>query len=158
MSETGVTEAIPKWKREWMYSVWTIDQNDTQVHRVCEVHRRTVQKYRKLDKGEERFALEVEGLVAAEPDKKLELATTEAIRQLTIVRGKALEAIMALKFTRPEHAWKAYREALDQEMQLRGAQPKTQINLIMIAAERFQDMQKPDPKDVTDEAQISEVN
>ena len=153
-----MNKVIPEWKRAYMYEVWALSQNDHEVHRQCDVHLRTVSKYRLSEDWEGRLAREIEERIAVEPDKKLEVARARAIRELQIVRGKALEAIMSLKFTKASDAWKAYREALEQEMSLRGHQPKTRISLIMIAAERFQDMQKPDPKDVTDEAQISEVN
>ena len=85
-------------------------------------------------------------------EKGLDFARKQAIAQLKIVRGKALEAIMALTFKKPSDAWKAFKESLEMELELRGhVAPKT-LNLILIAAERFQGE---DPKDVTASAEIT---
>ena len=156
MAEKSMTLVIPEWKRAYMYEVWALSQNDHEVHRQCDVHLRTVSKYRLSEDWEGRLAREIEERIAVEPDKKLEVARARAIRELRIVRGKALEAIMKLTFTKASDAWKAYREALDQEMQLRGHQSKTEISLIMIAAARYQERakQEQDPKDITDQVEV----
>lgn len=158
-----LTDLIPEWKQEYMYQVWCTEQNVNHVSRVCEAHAQTVRRYRDKNGWVNRQALEIQAQTVEvmksdeAQEKGLEVARTLAISQLRIVRGKALEAIMGMKFKRPADAWKAFKESLELELELRGHVEPKHISLIMIAAERFQERAKQDPKDVTASAEVTEV-
>ena len=161
--EGALRDIIPDYQQEYMYQVWGIEQNMEHVSRVCGIHSHTVRKYKEKNQWEQRRAAELEGMTAEiqakdeAQEKGLEFARKQAIAQLRIVRGKALEAIMALTFKKPADAWKAFKESLEKELELRGHVEPKHISLIMIAAERFQERAKQDPKDVTASAEVTEV-
>ena len=153
---------LSEWQREYMYQVWSVEPNLNHVSRVCGVDSRTVGRYRERYKWEQRRAAELEGLTAEimldeeAKEKGLQFAEKQAISQLKVIRGKALEAIMTTQFKNPKDAWRCYLDALQEELSLRGRTQKSEVTVLVLAAQRFQEMQKRDPKDITDKAEVKD--
>ena len=154
---------MPDWKRQYMYQVWAANQSVAHVARKCEVSRMTAHKYKKLDNWNQRLELEIQQqtqeIMVAGPEQEtaLDAARSLAISQLQIARGRALEAIMKLEIKRPADAWKIFIEALNKELELQGHAAPKEVNIILLAAQRYQDQAAPardKTMDVTEDAEV----
>lgn len=123
----------------------------------------TAHKYKKLDNWNQRLELEIQQqtqeIMVAGPEQEtaLDAARSLAISQLQIARGRALEAIMKLEIKRPADAWKIFIEALNKELELQGHAAPKEVNIILLAAQRYQDQAAPardKTMDVTEDAEV----
>ena len=156
-------DITPAWKQEQMYLAWAAGGTLNHVSDVCGVSSRTAARYKEKNNWIERKALEVQKIEAAialtgGEGTELEQAINRAVSGLEIVAELAHEACITEKFTKPEQAWKVYKEALELILDLKGRTTGKTLNLILYAAQRFQDEPKADPKDITDSASVSDAD
>ena len=136
-----ISDIIPVWKQEYMFTVWFDNPVLKHVAKVCSVATGTVTKYKDKNGWDNRAAM-IRQRIESQVDMTLEDAKLDAVRELTLLRMKAKDEALSKGFKTAHEATKAFLELLKKELQLRGDKSDVKSQILIIASERFQARKK----------------
>lgn len=131
---------IPITKQEEMFAVWIDNPSIKHVAKACKVSEGSVRKYKKVNAWEDRLTM-IHELLKGEVEQSLVQVRKTAILELVALRMKAKTQALTRNFKDAGQAGTFFLKALEQELNLRGATSDTTVNVLIVAAGRFQERQ-----------------